>query len=50
MILLFAIGLFLVRILYSAGEIYFEHDWPRHTWRGLVTSGFLVAMCITVFG
>ena len=50
MILIFVIGLVLLRIAYSLGEIYFERDWPRHTWRGLMISLGLLLMCCSAFG
>ena len=50
MILVFALMLVLLRVLYSLAEIYFERDWPRRTWRGLVTSIALVILCASAFG
>src|SRR5271166_97186 len=50
MILIFAIGLVLLRVIYSLGEIYFERDWPRSTWRGLLLSLVLFGLCASAFG
>ena len=50
MILIFAIGLLLLRVFYSLAEIYFERDWPRSTWRGLIVSAFLLIICANAFG
>lgn len=49
MILVFCAFLLLARVLYSLAEIYFERDWPRHTWRGLALSLILFAFCISIF-
>lgn len=38
-----------IRILYSLAEIYFEHDWPRHTWKGLAISLILLVLCFSTF-
>ena len=50
MILLFAIGLVALRILYSFAEVYFERDFPRSTWRGLLVSIALLVLCVDAFG
>ena len=50
MILLFIGCIVLVRIFYSLAEIYFERDWPRHTWRGLMISLGLLLICCSAFG
>ena len=39
----------LLRLFYSAAEICFERDWPRHTWRGLALSVILLVFCISIF-
>jgi hypothetical protein len=49
MIVLFCMALVVVRILYSVAEIYFERDWPRHTWRGLLASIALFAFSVSIF-
>ena len=49
MILSFCLALVALRFLYSLAEICFERDWPRNTWKGLATSLFLFAFCISVF-
>src|ERR1035437_4618702 len=46
MILIFVLGLVALRILYSVGEICYEHDWPRSTWKGLLIA--LGVLCIAV--
>jgi hypothetical protein len=48
MILILAAILVLIRIFYSAGEMYFERDWPRRTWRGLAISTVLLVFSISV--
>jgi hypothetical protein len=50
MILVFAIGLVVLRGCYSLGEAYFERDWPRSTWRGLFLSLVLLVLCASAFG
>jgi hypothetical protein len=45
----FALLLLILRVLYSVAEIYFEHDWPRSTWKGLALSAILFGFCISVF-
>jgi hypothetical protein len=49
-ILAFAVALVLLRIFYSVGEVYFERDWPRSTWRGLMLSVLLLILCADAFG
>jgi hypothetical protein len=49
-ILLIALMLLGLRIIYSLGEIYFERDWPRKTWRGILTAAILVILCASAFG
>lgn len=49
MILAFAFLLLLIRLAYSAAEIYFERDWPSHTWRGLALSLILFVFCVSIF-
>jgi hypothetical protein len=39
-----AIILVAIRIFYSIGEIYYEHDWPRDTWKGLALAVILAAV------
>lgn len=50
MILVFAFVLLALRIFYSVGEMIFERDWPRHTWRGLFIALALFLMCCSAFG
>ena len=50
MILIFACALVLLRVLYSVAEICFERDWPRKTWRGLITAIALLFLCGSAFG
>lgn len=50
MIVLFCLFLVVVRILYSVAEVYFERDWPRHTWMGLLASVALFAFSVSIFG
>ena len=47
MILIFILGLVALRILYSVGEICYERDWPRSTWKGLLIA--LGVLCIAVY-
>ncbi len=49
MILLCAMGLVLLRVFFSLAEVYYERDWPRSTWRGLVISLGLLWLCASVF-
>ena len=50
MILIFCALLFLLlRILYCLGEIWFERDWPRRTWLGLVLSLIIIVFCFSAF-
>ena len=49
MIPLFALGLVIIRLIYSIGEVCFERDWPRNTWRGLVLSLVVFGFCLSVF-
>jgi hypothetical protein len=49
MILVLCAVLLLIRALYSLAEIYFERDWPHHTWRGLALSLILFVFCISIF-
>jgi len=48
--ILLALALVLLRVLYSLAEIYFEHDWPRRTWRGLAIAIALLFLCGSAFG
>ena len=50
MILALAAVLVLLRLLFSAGEVYFERDWPRRTWRGLLLALCVFALCASAFG
>lgn len=50
MILLIAALLMLLRVFYSAAEMYFERDLPRCTWRGLLLSMAIFGLCCSVFG
>lgn len=50
--MIFAIVLVIValRVVYCIAEACFERDWPRSTWRGLVTALGLVLLCASAFG
>ena len=50
MILIIVLALVAWRLFCSAAESYFERDWPRRTWRGLVTACFLLMLCASAFG
>ena len=50
MILIFILGLVALRILYSVGEVYYERDWPRDTWKGLLIALGLLCIAISAFG
>ena len=50
MILLIAILLFAWRVFCFFAEIFFERDWPQRTWRGLLVSLGVLAMCCSAFG
>ena len=50
MILLCILALVFLRIIYCAGEIICERDWPRNTMRGLVTALFLLVLGLSAFG
>lgn len=50
MIMAVVVFLFLLRIFYLLGEIAFERDLPRNTWRGLLTASVLLIFCGTAFG
>ena len=48
--ILIAIGLlFVLRILYSLMEIYFERTWPKRTWRGLAICAVLLWAACSIF-
>jgi hypothetical protein len=49
-ILIFILGLVALRILYSVGEVYYERDWPRDTWKGLLIALGLLCIAISAFG
>jgi hypothetical protein len=49
-ILFAAVILVAIRVLYSLAEICYERDWPRSTWRGLMTALMLLFLCGTAFG
>ncbi len=42
--------LFVFSLLISAGESYYEHDWPRDTGKFTIFSFFLLMLTISVFG
>lgn len=50
MILAFAVFIVFLRVVYCAGEIAFERDWPRNTIRGLGTAIMLLCLCAGAFG
>src|ERR1035437_8714820 len=50
MILIFVLGLVALRILYSVGEICYEHDWPRSTWKGLLIALGVLCIAVSAFG
>ena len=50
MILIFILGLVALRILYSVGEVYYERDWPRDTWKGLLIALGVLCIAISAFG
>ena len=50
MILVLVALIVLLRVFYSLAEVYFERDWPRSTWRGLLVSLGLLLMCGLAFG
>jgi len=50
MILLFAFGLVILRIFYLVAEMCYERDWPRDTWKGLLTAFLLLGLCASAFG
>ena len=35
--------------LIMVGEVYYERDWPRATWKSFVIALGLLAMCLLVF-
>ena len=49
MILLVAFGFLILRVFYLLAEVYYERDWPRSTYKGLVTALGLVVVCIIAF-
>ncbi len=50
MILIFILGLVALRILYSVGEVYYERDWPRDTWKGLLIALGVLCIAVSAFG
>ena len=50
MILIFILGLVALRILYSVGEVYYERDWPRSTWKGLLIALGVLCIAVSAFG
>jgi hypothetical protein len=38
-----------ITFLIMVGEVYYERDWPRATWKPFVISLGLFAMCLIVF-
>ena len=50
MILIFILGLVVLRILYSVGEICYERDWPRSTWKGLLIALGVLCIAVSAFG
>src|ERR1035437_10133975 len=49
-ILIFAFGLVALRILYSVGEVCYERDWPRSTWKGLLIALGVLCIAVSAFG
>ena len=49
MILLFCAGIVLLRVFYLIGEMAYEKDWPRSTWRGLCMAIVLLLLCASAF-
>lgn len=50
MIIAFVLLLVGLRIFYLVAEMCYERDWPRATWRGLITALVLLLVCGMAFG
>ena len=50
MILFCVVMIVLLRLFYLCAEICFERDWPRSTWKGLLTAFALLGLCASAFG
>ena len=49
MIIMLSLGVLILRILYSLMEAYYERNWPKKTFRGLLLALGIFLMCSSVF-